>query len=60
LNRKEREELYKEAGREVVKDAGAIFVDNESWYAPVNKSIGGIRFCPIGNGNELRWAYWKK
>jgi peptide/nickel transport system substrate-binding protein len=60
LNRKEREELYKEASREVVKDAGAIFVDNESWNAPVNKSIRGIRFCPIGNGNELRWAYWEK
>ena len=59
LNRKEREELYKEAGRQVVEDAAAIFVNNENWFAPINKGIGGIRFCPIGNGNELRWVHWK-
>ena len=60
FNRKEREELYKEASRIVVKDAGAIFVHNENWNAPVNVQADGIRFCPIGTGNELRWVYWKK
>ena len=60
LNRKERESLYKEAGRIVVKDAGAIFVQNENWNAPVNTQAEGLKFCPIGTGNELRWVYWKK
>ncbi|MEW6264460.1 MAG: ABC transporter substrate-binding protein [Thermodesulfobacteriota bacterium] len=60
LNRKEREELYKEAGRIVVKEAAAIFVHNENWNAPVNVQAEGVRFCPIGTGNELRWVYWKK
>lgn len=56
----EREELYKEAGRKVVKDAAGIFVNTENWYAPINSDVGGIRFCPIGNGQEVRWAFWKK
>lgn len=58
-NREEREELYKKAGRQVVQDAAAIFVHNENWYAPVNTAVKNIRFCPIGNGNELRWVCWR-
>ena len=60
MEKEQRAELYKEAGRLVVTDAAALFVHNESWCAPINKRIGGVRFCPIGNGNELRWVYWKK
>ena len=59
FKKKDREALYKEASRIVVKDAAGIFVHNENWNAPVNVRVEGIRFCPIGTGNELRWAYFK-
>ncbi len=41
----------------VMNDAAGIFVYNTKWYGPFNSKVKGVRFCPIGNGQEMRWAY---
>jgi len=50
---------YEKAATLVMEDAGGIFVYNTKWFGPFNKSVGGVRFCPIGNGQEARWLYPK-
>src|SRR5690606_402600 len=54
----ERAELYEEAERIVVDEAPGIWIYNTKWYGPYAKNVEGIRFCPIGNGQEMRWAYF--
>ena len=29
-------------------------------FRPVGQALEGIRFSPIGNGQELRWVYYAK
>jgi ABC-type transport system substrate-binding protein len=55
----EREKLYEEASRIVVDDAAGIFVYNTKWFGPYAANVGGIRFSPIGNAQDMRWAYFK-
>ena len=52
----ERRRNYEKAAVLVMEDAGGIFINNASWYAPFSKKVTGIRFCPIGDGQEMRWA----
>ena len=47
---------YEKAATMVMEDAGGIFVYNTKWFGPFNKKVTGIRFCPIGDGQEMRWA----
>jgi len=58
VDQKEREKLYKEAGRIIVKDAPALLIHNEKWHGTFDKRVKGIRFCPVGDANEYRWLYW--
>jgi ABC-type transport system substrate-binding protein len=55
----ERAKLYEEASRHIVDQAVGVFVYNTKWYGPYSAKIGGIRFSPIGSGQEMRWAYYK-
>jgi peptide/nickel transport system substrate-binding protein len=55
----ERDRLYQEASRMVVDDAAGIFVYNTRWFGPYAANVGGIRFSPIGNAQDMRWAYFK-
>lgn len=48
---------YEKASLMVMEDAAGIFVYNTKWFGPFNKKVKGIRFCPIGNGQEARWLY---
>lgn len=50
---------YEKAATMVMEDAAGIFVYNTKWFGPFNKSVQGVRFCPIGNGQEARWMYPK-
>ncbi len=59
MDQKEREKLYKDAGRIVIQDAPGIFIHNERWNGVFNVRVEGIRFCPVGDANEWRWLYWK-
>jgi peptide/nickel transport system substrate-binding protein len=54
-NLEERKKLYEQASRLVVDDAADIWIYNTMWYGPYRKNVKGLRFCPIGNGQECRW-----
>ncbi|MDE0409295.1 MAG: ABC transporter substrate-binding protein, partial [Alphaproteobacteria bacterium] len=47
---------YEKANRLLMDDAAGIFVYNTKWFGPFNKNAKGIRFSPIGNGQEMRWV----
>jgi ABC-type transport system substrate-binding protein len=55
-NQEERAKLYEKASVMVMEDAAGIFVYNTKWFGPFNRKVTGIRFCPIGDGQEMRWA----
>ncbi|MEO0821528.1 MAG: ABC transporter substrate-binding protein [Pseudomonadota bacterium] len=50
---------YEAAAKKVMDDAAGVFVYNTKWFGPFNKSVKGVRFSPIGNGQEMRWAYFE-
>jgi peptide/nickel transport system substrate-binding protein len=52
----ERVKLYEKITRIASDQAVSIFVYNTKWYGPYAKSVGGIRFSPVSNGQDLRWA----
>ncbi len=53
----ERKKLYEMASHQVVKDAASIWIYNTDWYGPFRKNVKGIKFSPIGSGQECRWIY---
>ena len=54
-----RAKLYEEAVRIVVADAPGLWIYNTKWYGPYSKKLKGIVFCPIGNAQEMRTAYYE-
>jgi peptide/nickel transport system substrate-binding protein len=54
-----RAKLYEEATRLVVADAPGLWIYNTKWYGPYSKKLQGIVFCPIGNAQEMRTAYYE-
>jgi peptide/nickel transport system substrate-binding protein len=54
----ERKNLYQQAMQIVVDEAASLFIHNEKWKGTVNKQVKGVRFCPVGDINEVRWMYW--
>ena len=50
-----RGKLYEQASRIIVSDAADIWIYNTKWYGPTRKEVKGMRFCPIGDGQECRW-----
>ena len=57
-NQGERAKLYRQAMKIADDDAPALYVHNEKWRGTVNKDVKGVRFCPVGDINEIRWMYW--
>jgi peptide/nickel transport system substrate-binding protein len=55
----ERQRLNEEAARMVFDDAAGVWIYNTKWFGPYSTKIEGIRFSPIGNGQDMRWAYFK-
>ena len=55
----ERQRLNEEAAKIVLEDAAGIFVYNTKWFGPYSTKVEGIRFSPIGNGQDMRWASFK-
>jgi peptide/nickel transport system substrate-binding protein len=51
-----RRKNYEKAAVMVMEDAAGIFIYNTKWFGPFNKKVSGVRFCPIGDGQEMRWA----
>jgi ABC-type transport system substrate-binding protein len=58
-DKKVREKAYQDAARIVVDDAAGVWVYNTKYFGPWAKNLEGIRFSPIGNGQEIRWVYYK-
>ncbi len=56
-DQEERDRLYKEATQIVYDDAAGIWIYNTKWYGPYAADVEGIRFSPVGNGQDMRWAY---
>ena len=54
-----RAKYYEEAVRIVVADAPGLWIYNTKWYGPYSKKLQGIVFCPIGNAQEMRTAYYE-
>ncbi|MGI9336461.1 MAG: ABC transporter substrate-binding protein [Gammaproteobacteria bacterium] len=54
-----RQRNYEQASKIVTEEAGGIFVYNTKWFGPYNKKVKGVRFCPIGNAQEMRWVYFE-
>lgn len=54
-----REELYKKAATLVYEDSAGVWIYNTKWFGPYSDRIDGIRFSPIGNGQDMRWGYFK-
>lgn len=50
-----RASVYEKAARLVLDDSPGIFIYNSKWFGPYSKRVSGVRFCPIGNGMEMRW-----
>jgi peptide/nickel transport system substrate-binding protein len=47
--------LYEEVSRVLVDDAAGIFINNSKYYGAFTKDVKNIRFCPIGDAQDLRW-----
>lgn len=55
-DQEERRKLYEEMSQIVTDDAAAVFIYNTRWYGPYSSKVEGIRFSPVSNGFDLRWA----
>src|SRR5437899_1275875 len=59
-DRKVREKAYQDAARILVDEAAGVWIYNTKYFGPWAKTLEGIRFSPIGNGQEMRWVYYTK
>src|SRR5438876_360810 len=59
-DRKVREKAYQDAARILVDEAAGVWIYNTKYFGPWAKNLEGIRFSPIGNGQEMRWVYYTK
>ena len=50
-----RRPLYEEASRILVEDAAGLFIYNTKWFGPFTKNVQDVRFCPIGDAQDIRW-----
>jgi ABC-type transport system substrate-binding protein len=51
----QRRPLYEEASRILVEDAAGLFIYNTKWFGPFTKNVRDVRFCPIGDAQDIRW-----
>ena len=58
-DQKARQKAYEDAARIVVDEGAGVWIYNTKWFGPYAKNVEGIRFSPIGNGQEMRWVYFK-
>jgi peptide/nickel transport system substrate-binding protein len=51
----ERQPLYEAASRILVQDAAGLYIYNTRWYGPFTRNVRNVRFCPIGDAQDIRW-----
>lgn len=54
-DQEKRAPLYEQVARISSEDAAGIYVHNTKWFGPFRRNVQGVRFCPIGDGQEMRW-----
>ena len=54
-DQEKRRPLYEEVSRILVDDAAGLFVNNTKFFGPYAKSVKSVRFCPIGDTQDIRW-----
>lgn len=54
-----RAQNYEKAATQVLEDAAGIFIFNSKWYGPYARNVKGVRFSPIGDGQDMRWVYFE-
>ncbi|HEX5327776.1 MAG TPA: ABC transporter substrate-binding protein [Acetobacteraceae bacterium] len=52
----QRRPLYEEVSRILVDQAVGLFVYNTEYYGPFTKNVKSIRYCPIGDSQDMRWV----
>ena len=55
-NQESRRKSYEKAAVLVMEDAAGIFISRAKWFGPFSRKVTGIRYCPVGDGQEMRWA----
>ena len=40
---------------DLVDDAAGLFIYNTKWFGPFTKNVHDVRFCPIGDAQDIRW-----
>ena len=51
----QRRVMYEEVSRILVEDAAGIFINNTKFHGAFTKNVKNIRFCPIGDAQDVRW-----
>jgi len=54
-DQEQRRPLYEEASRILVEDAAGLFIYNTKWFGPFTRNVRDVRFCPIGDAQDIRW-----
>jgi ABC-type transport system substrate-binding protein len=53
----DRQPLYEEASRILVDQAAGLFIYNTNYYGAFDKRVRGVRYCPIGDAQDMRWQW---
>jgi len=51
----QRRPLYEEVSRLLVEDAAGLFINNTKYFGPFTKNVKSVRYCPIGDAQDIRW-----
>ena len=47
--------MYEEISRLLVEDAAGLFINNTKYYGPFTKNVKSVRYCAIGDAQDVRW-----
>ncbi|MFZ4530794.1 MAG: ABC transporter substrate-binding protein [Alsobacter sp.] len=54
-DQEERRKMYEEVAGILNEDAAGIFINNTKFHGAFTKNTKSIRFCPIGDAQDIRW-----
>lgn len=57
VKQEDRQPLYEEASRILVDQAAGLFIYNTNYYGAFSKKVRDVRYCPIGDAQDMRWQY---
>ena len=54
-DQEKRRPLYEEISRLLVDDAAGLFINNTKYFGPFTQNVKSIRYCAIGDAQDIRW-----